>query len=348
MENMGENLIRDESSPNVCISCGTYLMDHSQKAPLCVNCRKAYIKFPIPKWVKIFGAGILAVLLFSLVGISGNISTGIHFARAKAAINRKAYVTAQKELLKVVAKEPQFTEAFSYLLISAYHNSDYKTFQQAYENVATRKIDNEALYTDMVTALDNMTHAIQSDSFKVFAKAYGHPADSIPPVAFAGYIQSHENDVYAKTMLAKIYMDEDNYAATDSMANILLNENPDYYYPLYLKITVKREMLQMDSSDYYIRTLLSRNTEDVYARAAQVRNLLKVKQDKPALILAKKLYADHSDDAYVTTSLIMAYHFNGDIKNRDMYLAIAMKDTANPDTYSFVNDIISGKEIFRK
>src|SRR4051794_25948248 len=93
-----------------CANCGSALIEPPGRTPICDSCRHQFINYPIPVWIKAFGIGILAVLVFSVFNLSRNISTGIHYKRGSVAASKKNYLTAEKEFGRVAKIEPDYTE----------------------------------------------------------------------------------------------------------------------------------------------------------------------------------------------------------------------------------------------
>jgi hypothetical protein len=116
---------------------------------------------------------------------------------------------------------------------------------------------------------------------------------------------------------------------------------------LAMKIPLKREMLQFDSSYYYANRILKINKQSLYALASKVRTLLKEKKDEDALKLAEYTYNMNKRDLYSMSSLAMAYHYKNDTAKRDAIIAAIEKDSTAASYSTYVKDVISGKENFR-
>jgi hypothetical protein len=346
----GSGLLSEETQIKTtpsCARCDCTLFDHQFKSNVCSDCRQYFIRYPIPLKIKAFGAGVLLLLLFALSSLPANIKTGIHFKRGKVATDKHAYMTAQKEFLEVVKREPKFIEAQCRLLIAAYHNGDYTTVVNIFPKIEGKNIDDEELLKEIEHTLTAVGKALPSDSFSVFAEAQKIPLDSITTQAYFTYLAQHQDDDYARIRLINNLVNEDHYATADSMLNDMLANDPACYPALYLKIPLKREQLQFDSSYFFINRLLLLNSENVYALSSKVRTLLKEKKDIEALHLAKQYANSYPADGHMLSSLALAYHFNGDTRNRDIVLKQAAKDTASAASFTYATNVISGKEIFR-
>lgn len=330
-----------------CARCDCALINHHFKSNVCSDCRLYFIKYPIPPKIKAFGVGVLLLLLYALSSLPDNIKTGIHLKRGKVAAEKKAYATAQKEFAEVVKREPKFIEAQCRLLIAAYRNDDFTTVVNTYPAIDGKEIDDDNLYNEVEHTLLAVQRALPTDSFGVFIEEQKTTIDSIPTKALFSYLGYHQHDDFAKIRLTYNLVNEGDYTTADSLLNNLLSGDADFIPALQLKVPVKRELQQFDSSYHFINRLLSLNSQNIYALSCKVRTMLKEKKDLEALHLAKQYAKMYPSDGHLLSSLALAYHFNGDTKNRDLVLRNAAKDTSIASSLAYVNDVISGKEIFR-
>src|SRR5580692_4015934 len=158
--------------PVVCANCGQPGIEGDHPTPLCSDCREKFTKFPIPMWIKLFAAAVVAVLLFSLFSLPANISLGVHLAKGrKAAVDRR-YVTAERELKTFTDKVPGNAEARERLLIAAYYNEDYEVFSQQVGKLEHVKMDDDEAYRETDRVMSDAEVLVPSDSFKVFTGSH--------------------------------------------------------------------------------------------------------------------------------------------------------------------------------
>jgi hypothetical protein len=117
-----------EETPPLCQQCQVNPILEGYPNPLCASCRKQFIHFPIPLWVKGFGAGVIVLVLIGLISFPKQIGIGIHMKRAETALSSRKYLTAQKELQKVLIAAPEMKTAKSDMLIASYYNMDMRSF----------------------------------------------------------------------------------------------------------------------------------------------------------------------------------------------------------------------------
>ncbi len=337
----------DSNGKNGCASCGQLLTNNIHKTPLCDSCRHHFIRFPIPLWIKLFGGGVLLLVLYGLVSLPKNISTGIHYQRAQKAAEMRNYVTAQKELEYVVAKEPTYLEARCKLLVAAAHNLDLVGVSNAYQAIGDTKIDNDVLYSEVSEALNKFGRYLPSDSLSAFIEEKHTSLNNLSIDDFRTYVTRNREDNYALTQLATLLLNQDQYKEADSISNIVLSHEPDFEPAIMAKPYIKRELMQFDSSYYYADRLLSTNQENLFAYSCKVRTMLKQKRDDEAVALAQSCYQKNPHDAYTLASLAMAYYYQGNTRQCNAILQEASKDTTAIDQIAYVKDVISGKEHFR-
>jgi tetratricopeptide (TPR) repeat protein len=337
----------DPAADPVCVQCGIHLSSPPSRIQLCENCRNAFINYPIPKWIKIFGIAILIVLAFSIISVSRNLQTGIHYERGLAAAHKKNYLTAQREFDKVVKSEPGYTEAQCRLLMAAFYNDDLQTVFSAFNKIKDEKVEDENLYHNVENVLSQAVLFLPSDSFNQLSSRYNERFDSIPKQEIAHYMEQNPDDLYATSRFAILLQDRKQFAEADSLLSIVLNEQPEYAIALNMKISLKREMEEFDSAYYFVERLLSINHENTTAMAAKARVLLKEKKDNAALYLAKKCCTYDDKNPYSICTLALVYHFKNDFKNRDAILATIERDSSAMSSLAYVRDVISGKEKFR-
>jgi tetratricopeptide (TPR) repeat protein len=320
-----------------------------EKTPLCEDCRNLFIKFPIPKWIKGFGIGILAVLIFSLVSLSKYLQTGIEYERGLKAEENRNYLTAQRHFQKVVEKEPDYKEGQSHLLIAAFYNGDFETVRTTYGNLEhkTFEEDDQAIVEKVTAVLDRYTTYMPSDSFMTVIEKHGKNIDSIPAREYVHFLQQHPTDLYAACSYAYLLEDQKRHAEADSILTAVLAMDAENKTALSLKVPVKREINQFDSAYYYVNQMLAINHEDLFAFASKARVLLKEKKDDEALQLAQKCREMDEHDAYSLATLALVYHFKKEIKERDKIMARLGNDSTAGSSAAYVQAVISGKEIFR-
>lgn len=339
----------ESGQPPVCANCGKPQTVPGHPTPLCSECREMFTKFPIPVWIKLFGAAVVVVMLFALYTFPANISLGMHLEKGRrAAVDRK-YLTAERELKVFVDKVPGNMEARERLLIAAYYDGDYDVFSAQAEKLAHIKMDDDELFREADGVLDDAGVLLPTDSFKVFSES--HPTLSgLSNVTWWSYFRSNPDDNNARFVYAGLLFDQKQYSRCDSVIQLVLATHPGNIPALMLGASTMRERGQYDSALAYNLRILAINRESVVGLASEARTLLRQKQDAKGLEAALKGYTLDQKASYAQASLILAYHFNGRAGDRDALIKKALqaaKDSSDRTNLQYALDVIGGKEKFR-
>ncbi|HSN61308.1 MAG TPA: hypothetical protein VLR49_10260 [Ferruginibacter sp.] len=338
-------------SPNkeTCIECNHPVVVKGYPNALCESCRESFIKYPIPKWIKVFAACIALLLLFSLYKLPENILTGMHLEKGKTAIEEKKFLTAQKELEKVDLSIPDNQETESYLLLAAYHNQDIPTVIKMFEKLKDKNFDDQDLFNKVEDKINQAQYFFPDDNFNEMIQKNDSDISKIPIDSIKSFTTKFPESIYALQYYASVLADKEDYALCDSILQQILRLNSEYYPALELMTSVKRQENQLKESITYCDQILKANSESAFAIASKARTFLKQKRDKEALELAlKSIYLDESNP-YATGSLLLAYHFNNKQKEKENLLKkiASIQDTVYAQTLQYVQDVVSGKESFR-
>ncbi|GAB4091347.1 tetratricopeptide repeat protein [Flaviaesturariibacter terrae] len=330
-----------------CLLCEIPIGSYEGRNPLCGECREKAIRYPVPRWLRLFGAFIVLLLLFSLYKLPGTLSTAIHEKRAMVAMNAHRYKTAQRELEQAVRREPGFIDAQCRLLIAAYHNDDIEAMKRAYLALENKKIDNDGLFAQTTETIELAAHYLPSDSLRAFLQGVADPSETLSEAQVLGFLERNASDPMGRLLLATVQGREKRYPAADSTLRQLLSDEPGYSSALQSMVAVKREEGQTDSALVFAERLLDLNRESASAYGVLARVLLKQKKDAAALATVQEGLRIDPSDGYCLASLSLVYHFTGKLRERDALIEKAKADSASASSFSYVSDVVSGKEIFR-
>jgi hypothetical protein len=343
IESQEDNAVRN------CASCGQPAMEEEHPTLLCRECREKFTRYPIPVWIKAFAGGVGILLLFSLVTLPKNLSMGIHLERGERAEKQHKYLTAERELKKVLEKAPGNVEAKGHLLISSFYNQDYETFADMIKKLQQVNIDDNDLMDRMTGVMNKAAAYVSNDSFENFKNtrpALPQLADS----AWEGYFTRNPTDSYAATDYVQLLIDRKEYHRCDSILQSILDRDPEYFPALVSETSLKREEQDLEGALEYSRKLLAINSESAFGEASEVRTLLRQKKDRQALDLALKCYEKNDKSLYILSTLILAYHFNGRNGDRDALIKkarAAATDSSEKVQVQYALDVIAKKEKFR-
>jgi tetratricopeptide (TPR) repeat protein len=328
-----------------CVNCGSDYVVEKYPTRLCSDCRQLFIKYPIPLAVKIFAIGVGLVLLFALFSFPQNLSTGIHFEKARQYEQKKQFVSAQREYTSVVQQAPDNLEANAHLMIAAFYNLDYLAFINAADHLSGKNFDDKALY-DQLDEMVNRVQAQTADSNMSDIMAKYNNEIEVPDSDYVNYLKVHPFHVYALyTYATRLYQRKD-FAGCDSLLQRLLGVDTEDLLALRMLAAVAREKGQWEESIKYCEKIIQLNSEAAYAYAAMARTYLKWNKLAKGLELAKKSAALDKKDPYNLVTLALAWHFNKQPVKRDEVMK-EMKlhtDSATLGHIQYAMDVINNKE----
>jgi len=323
-------------------------MEGDHPTPLCSDCRDQFSRLHIPVWIWIFAGGIAVIMLFSLFTLPRSISLGIHLEKGKKAVEAKMFNTAEKEFSKVLVKVPGNIEAEGNLLIAAFYNMDYETFNTQLKKLRDVKFEDKTLLDEIDKVMLKAEGYVTNDTLEDFKKGFPDEAH-IPDTAWEGYVRRHEEDRYAAQEYAALLYDRKEYHRCDSLLDIILGSDYDYFPALMLGVNVRRDIGNLTGAMAYVDRILTINHESSWGLSARARTLLRQKKIKPGLDLALKLYDTDKQDVYAMSTLILAYHFNGLTAERDALIKKAQSaaiDSVGKGNLQYALDVINNKEKF--
>lgn len=264
--------------------------------------------------------------------------------RADRAIAEKKYLTAEKELRKVLIDAPEMKNAKLEMVIASYYNLDLpmlaKTIKDV-DGVSFEKNSNFNIAQELVADAENF---FPSDSLFLLLKQYPHPENAQGP--FRSYVVLHPDEPYAVTMYVNIFSEKESPAWNDSMVHKILDKNPAYMKGIMAAILMARIQHRYDSALNYCRELLALNSECSFAVAAQSRIYLAKGNFPEGIELAKKACSIDSTDGFSQASLALGYHLNHQTEERDRLIASKASDSTMSDYMDYVKQVMNGKEKF--
>lgn len=338
-----------ETTTSTCVNCQAHAAVTGYSANLCSDCRTLFIKYPIPLWIKLFAGGVCLVMLFSLFTFPDNLSAAIHLARGKKAADNNKFVTARKELEKVVAKYPTHVDARGYLMLAAFYNEDYDAFIKYQKELAGVDIDNERLLNRLVDAQQTIGAYYADDSMHLLQKVYNTAQLTLPDSVLAQFVQRNPNNYSALFTYANMLYEDGKYAACDSVLIKLLEKDDTHIPALQLMAHAKRQVKDYNAAIKYCERVLEINKESAYTYGILARTYFQQRRDKEGLDMAYKGMSIDEKFPYMRATMALAYHFTHQFDSRDELVKDAKVSTDSLTRYYFdyVNDVINNKEQFR-
>lgn len=328
-----------------CINCGDINVVEGFHTPLCTNCRQQLIKYPVPLAIKLFAIGVGVILLFALFSLPKNLSTGIHFEKARQYEQKKQFESAQREYSSVLQQVPDNLEANAHLMIAAFYNVDYGTFAKAQERLVGKNFDDKSLYDkldDMVTRVEAM---IADTGMNEIYSQYNNE-NEVPDSEYVNYLKGHPFNVYALlTYSGRLYQRKD-FVGCDSLLQRLLGVDTEHLPALRILASTARANGHLEESIKYCEKIIQLNSEAAYAYASMARTYLKLNKLTKGLELAEKSVQLDKADPYNLSTLVIAWHLNKQPSKRDEVLKVLKQitDSAAAPHLQYALDVIDQKE----
>jgi len=321
--------------------------EEGYKVKLCAPCRRKLSRYPIKKEVLWAALGVGLLVLLSLAKFPKSFTAGLNYERALRLEEQHKYMSAEAALRQTLKDYPEYMKGACHYMIAAYYNDHLMEADSAREHWAGQTFNNEKELIERVNEVlggfknyhfeDTAFHTVR-DSLRNDDMAYR--------AALKRYVQQHPEDNLANYLLADLYFDTQEYAATDSLCDLVLTAAPDFQPAYGLLAASYREEKQYEKATAVCNRLLKLNAESIYAHTALVKILLKQKQDKQALEKAQYNYRLAPNDASTMQMLALAYHFNKQNKERDALLA-RLKQNADTSGLAYMQGVIAGTITYR-
>jgi tetratricopeptide (TPR) repeat protein len=310
---------------------------------------------PFPRWAWLLAGGIaLVVLLFFLftgfsLAVLHDLTSTSGLQDAVAAEKKRHYLTAERELKAYMAKKPDDEEAEGRLMIAAFYNEDFETFSAQFMKLKDKEMKDRELFTELNALMTKAAFYYPSAAIKEFSSRYP-VLPAIPDSAWDNYFTRNPADVDAKQVYAEELYKEQRYPRCDSIVEDILSSHLDYVPALSIGASVRRKEEDYDKALEYNKRILEINPELVDGLASEVMTLLLLRQDADALDVALQAYGLAPGNAYVKSSLILAYHFNDRKADRDELIRKASKeatDSGDRQMIQYALNVMAKKEKFR-
>lgn len=328
-----------------CINCGAAEVIPGYTHALCGNCRTAFIRYPIPNKTKLFAAGIAVVLVFAMLSVPKQISTGIHLKRAIAAEKERRFATAEKELHQVLEYQPDYTEALAHLMIASYHNQNLAQLYKTNQIIGGRTMDNTELVEEINLLTQKTGDNMPPETMDALYATWG-ATDNIPDSSLLNYLAEYPKQTFALMLYSQRLLKQNRYKSCDSLLQIAATVAKDINQINILRIGAKRGVRQFDSALYYCDQLLYQNSENYYALAGKARALLQRGDLREGMELAQKTCKQFPNDGYCIATMALAWHANHQPAKRDALVSQLLRDSTTSDYAQYVIDVINQKEQF--
>lgn len=334
---------------NLCGSCNVRPVQTEYPTLLCYECREQYVRYPIPKWIWLFGAGILLVMIISFTTVPRYFNAAIHQGRGKKAMDAHKYVTAKREFMEVRTLVPDDKTNNARLLMAACYDMDIPLAFQVYEKLKGEKFEDMTLFGKVEDAMNFFFESIGQDTV-IYARVTAAASDSVPGLMrYAASLDSlpEQEQAKARLMVANRLYELDALDATEAELKKIFEISPASYLGLFLKASVKKQQGKYDEALAVCDQILERNREDVRAISQKARIEMKRRDYTKAAVYVNQ--ADRIDPAstYTEEAKALLAFFTGK-KNESLKLLAAIREQEQIDGDTSIStrieDVITGKK----
>lgn len=264
----GDQAVSDANQPaedeSLCKNCKEREYRAGFLTPLCVECREAFTRFPIPRWLTFFGIALLLVVIVTAYRIPTIVSCGIDLARADKAMEARKYRTAQKLLVTVQHSYPENIETNGKMLVACVKNMDMQTAIENYVKIESKTFKNDHLLSQINSAMSHLESILPPDSLVVLRiEAAKDSVSQLLAVFFS--LNKTEGIEYASagfTIASYLYALED-YDDAEVVVKSVLEVHSDHDFARLLLCAIKRQQGDLTSATEIGFRMLNENLENV-------------------------------------------------------------------------------------
>ncbi|MEE1947022.1 hypothetical protein VRU48_17995 [Pedobacter sp. KR3-3] len=351
MEENTPSTVQDtELNESLCVNCQVNPFEAGHPINLCTSCRTTLINYPIPKWIKVFAVCLGAVIVISIIRTQFYISAAIDLGKSEKAIENKEYLTAKRELEKVLKKFPNDIRANAEMIIASAYSFDRVAAGAAFDKIVDKQINDDDLYNEVETAIKFLSNLSVKDT--VMMKKVDEVSKSKEGLlkVYQELKTTGNADNQLKFGVANYLYDLNEYAESEKVAKDVLANEPTNYPALGLLSAIKRETGQYDQAIKYCDEMLAINKQDIFAITQKARVELKRKHDSQAAIHATAaMQLDPQSDSALE-AMAMVDYFAGRKKESLARLAIIgahSAQTGDSTIFNRLTPIINGSTIYR-
>lgn len=319
-ETAEEDARAEEVPDRLCPYCRTNDYVEGYPTALCEQCRQGFIEHPVPRWLWVFGIGILIVMIAGSFGMPAYLAANVGIERADRAMADHRYLSAQRTLWGLRTDFPDNIEVNGRLFVTGVRNWDQLLIAEMYGKIIGRFVDDDALYTRVTNAMGEIDATISVDSVLVdMIEARKHDVVGLYGLFLQRDSIDGVNHVLEGTMIATKVYDRGDYDVCERILQRVLERDSTYYGACTLMAAVKRNLSKCTEGLALCDRMLERNREDVGVIAQKARISLRCFDDLSAVIYAREAMETDSGSVLAWEAQAMADFFN-DRKERSRTL----------------------------
>ncbi|MCT4508703.1 MAG: tetratricopeptide repeat protein [Tepidibacter sp.] len=327
----------------ICCNCEEKEALKDYPTDLCENCREAYIKYPVPIWIKALFVIVLIVTIFSLMHFKSSLIGAVNYERGLKAEKELKYVTAQNAYKKALNQFPESQLLKSRLFIVSVKGDNLDGIEKIYDEILEMEYYNTKLLDEVQGAIDLyggyffMTEEIK----KIVENENLSINQIISSLKNLTKSSNNENICGAYYYLGTVYYANGEYAKAIEAFDTVCSIRPDIYSFKIPKATCYSDLGNYEKAKKILKETFIFNKE--YEPAYISLNFINLKEHNydEALKNAKKAYSINKNNLDAIEAIAISSHYLKNENERDKHIKILEEN--NYSDINRVKDIVNGK-----
>lgn len=328
----------------ICCNCEEKEALKDYPTDLCENCREAYIKYPIPIWIKALSVIVLIVVIFSLMHFKSSLIGAVNYERGLKAEKELKYVTSQNAYKKALDQFPESELLKSRLFITSVKGDNLDQSDKFYNEILkiTYYDRDKDLFSEVQSAVDLYEKYFFTEELEKIVQNENFSIDQlISGLENLAKSDNNENIGGIYFYLGSAYYENKEYEKAISALDTAYSINPDMYSFKIPKSTAYRELGNYEKAKEVLKETFTFNKEYVPAYVSLSFINLKEHNYEEALKNAQQAYSIDKNSLSGVTALAISSHYLKNENERDKYIKILEEN--NYYDIDRVKNIVNGK-----
>ncbi|WFD09618.1 tetratricopeptide repeat protein [Tepidibacter hydrothermalis] len=329
----------------ICCNCEEEEALKDYPTDLCKNCREAYIKYPVPMWIKALSVIVLIVVIFSLMHFKSSLIGAVNYERGLKAEKELKYVTAQNAYKKALDQFPKSELLKSRLFIASVKGDNLDESDKIYDEILeiTYYDSDKDLFNEVQTAVDlyGKHFFITEEIEKIIGNETLSMSQVISTIENLTKSNKSENSCGAYYYLGTAYYANGEYEKAISAFNSAYSINPEIYFFKIPIATCYSDLDNYEKAKEVLKETFIFNKE--YGPAYVSLSFINLKEHNydEALKNAKEAYSINKNNLNAIEAIVISNHYLKNENERDKYIKILEEN--NYSDIDRVKDIVNGK-----
>ncbi|WP_099188847.1 tetratricopeptide repeat protein [Tepidibacter mesophilus] len=327
----------------ICCNCKEEEALENHPTDLCKNCREAYIKYPIPIWIKALSVIVLIIMIFSLMHFKSSLIGAVNYERGLKAEKELKYVTAQNSYKKALDQFPESELLKSRLFIASVKGDNLEEIETAYDEILKIEYYDKDLLNEVQSAINlyGKNFFITNGIEEILQNKNLSIDQVISSLEKLTKSNENENICGAYYYLGSAFYSNKEYEKAISAFDTAYSINPEIYFFKIPKATCYTELGDYEKAKEVLKETFTFNKEYTPAYVSLSFINLKEHNYEEALKNAHIAYSIDKNNLDSVEAITISNHYLKNENERDKYIKILKEN--NYYNIDRVKDIVSGK-----